>query len=365
MKKMLCTCLALLLLLPLAACGENNRQVRGLVTEVQTGEDGALTAFVVRTQGGEQVGVLLTEGTAAIPTGDGPWSGDELRTQFQQDLQPDVQISAACLRPKKTLATRNGQEIAAYQADTVYITGQLNRGTAALADGTALDVLEDYFSSANRTYLLPDGTELLRVRGPSGPEHHYVGSLESFDDLSEQAKRKVLAFYEARGALFDEGAELERAYSDWKAKGEDFSCHWLEQEVSPSASSEKVMYFGTHVTLPLDQEEAGTAYTLSLGEAFDRETGEYLSLWDLFRCSQEEAQQAIIDAALDWRGSGGVRAGLEAAFAPERVVVGTDSLYMHFEPGIISEEPTGYAFNADVSKLKDLMYDWAVPESGE
>lgn len=363
MKKMLCTCLALLLLLPLAACGENNRQVRGLVTEIQTGEDGALTAFVVRTQGGEQVGVLLTEGTAAIPTGDGPWSGDELRTQFQQDLQPDVQISAACLRPKKTLATRDGQEIAAYQADTVYITGQLNRGTAALADGTALDVLEDYFSSANRTYLLPDGTELLRVRGPSGPEHHYVGSLESFDDLSEQAKRKVLAFYEARGALFDEGAELERAYSDWKAKGEDFRCHWLEQEVSPSASSEKVMYFGTYVTLPLDDEDGCTSYSLSLGDAFDRETGEHLELWDLFRCPEAEARQAIIDACLDWTGSDEIRPEMEAAFSTERVIVGRDGLTLDYEPGSMPSQEHGYFFNADLSKLKDLMYDWAVPKS--
>ena len=55
------------------------------------------------------------------------------------------------------------------------------------------------------------------------------------------------------------------------------------------------------------------------------------------------------------------KAGLEAALTPERVVVSSDSLYMHFEPGVISEDPTGYAFNADMGTLKDLMYDWAVP----
>ncbi len=361
MKRTLCACLALLLMLPLAACGEESRQVRGLVTEVKTGEDGALTAFVVRTQGGEPMGVLLTGDTLAVPPRSGSWTSSEMRVEFQEALEPDIQISAACLRPKKTLTTQDGQKIAAYQADTVYITGRLNRGAVALADGTVLDVLEDYFSSTNRTYLLPDGAELLLVRGPSGPEHHYVGGLESFDDLSEPAKEEVLAFYEARGALFDEGAELEKAYSDWKAKREDFRCHMVEQDVSPSASSRRVMYFGTHVTLPLDHGDSCTSYTLSLGDAFDRETGEHLELWDLFCCSEAEARRAIIDAALDWSENDELRAEVESAFFPERVIVGNDGLSMDYEPGSMPSQEHGYFFSADLSKLKDLMYDWAVP----
>lgn len=362
MKRMLCACLALLLLLPLAACGEQTKQVQGLVTQLQLSETGELTSFVVRTRTGEQVGLLLNEKTFAAPPQSGSWTDSEMRAEFQKALEPDVQISAACLPAKQMLTVGDGQELAAYTADHIVIIGRLHRGAAALADGTAVDLLEED-CSPNHTYLLPDGTQLLNVRGPYGPEGCYVMGLENFADLSQQAQEKISAYYEAQGVLYDERAELEKAYADYLKRGEDFQCHMVEQDVSPSASSEKVMYFHTSLTLPLYRDGSGTVYTLSLGDAFDRETGEHLGLWDLFQCSEEEARQAILDAALDWPGSGDVRAGLEAAFSPERVVVGTDRLYMHFEPGIISEEPTGYAFDAGLSKLQDLMYHWAVPRT--
>lgn len=57
---------------------------------------------------------------------------------------------------------------------------------------------------------------LLAVTDSSGPDNCYVGGIESFDDLSETAKEKVLAYYEAQGTLYDEEAELERAYAAWQ-----------------------------------------------------------------------------------------------------------------------------------------------------
>ena len=38
------------------------------------------------------------------------------------------------------------------------------------------------------TYQLADGTELLRVNKPVGPENVYSGNRESFDSFSEEAK---------------------------------------------------------------------------------------------------------------------------------------------------------------------------------
>ena len=358
-KRYLILLLALLLLLP--ACGRENHRVEGTVTQVQTSESGELTAFVVQVRGGEETGVLLDESTDAIPAEPGGWTTSGMRAEFQKDLQLDVTVFASCLPKKQKLIAGDGRELTAYQADYITITGRLNRGAVTLKDGTAVDVLEEGYYSTSRTYRLPDGTELLWVRGPSGPENHFVGSLESFNDLNQQAQKRISAWYEERGLLYDEGAELEKAYAAWQKSGEDFRCSMVEQDVSPSASSGKVMYFHTSLTLPLYQDEAGTSCALSLGDAFDRETGEHLELWDLFRCPEAEARQAIIDACLDWAGSGDIRAGLEAALTPERVVVSSDSLYMHFEPGVISKDPTGYAFNADMGTLKDLMYDWAVP----
>lgn len=360
-KKRLCLFLALLLLLP--ACGNGRKMAYGTVAEVQTGESGEIAAIVVDGDGGKQFGVLLTEETWTIP-----WSEEDVQVdeeaEFQTQLQPGVRVAVEQLPGGKELETAGGGKVRAYEAYYIRVTAILRRNAAELADGAALDIL-DHGGISGVTYLLPDGTELLWVRGPSGPENCFVGGLESLHDLSEPAQKRISAWYAERGLLYDEKAELEKAYAAWQKNSEDFQCPMVEQNVSPSASSERVMYFGTHLTLPLYQEEDVTACTLALGEAFDRETGEYLELWDLFRCSPEEARQAIIDASLDWAGSGGVRAGLEAAFTPERVVVGTGSLYMQFEPGVISEEPTGYAFDVDLSKLRDLMYGWAAPKRAD
>lgn len=362
MKKRLYLILALTLILGLSACGDGRKMAYGTVAEVQTGDDGEVAAIVVDGDDGKQFGALIAEDTWLSPWGEGSWTGEEARVVLREQLQPGARVAVEQLPGRKELETAGGGKIRAYEAYYISVTAILRRNAAKLADGTTLDVL-DHGGVSGVSYRLTDGTELLWVRGPSGPEHHYVGGLEGFDDLSETAQKRISAWYEERGLLYDEEEELEKAYAAWQKNSEDFRPRMVEQAISPSASSERVMYFGTDLTLPLYQEEGGTACTLALGEAFDRETGEPLDLWDLFRCSQEEARQAIIDACLDWRGSGGVRAGLEAAFDPERVVVGADSLYLYFEPGIISEEPSGYAFNADLSKLKDLMYDWAVPKT--
>lgn len=53
-----------------------------------------------------------------------------------------------------------------------------------------------------------------------------------------------------------------------------------------------MIYFLTSVTLPIN---GSVATEVRLGAAFDRETGEHLSPWDLFACSEEEARQTLLD----------------------------------------------------------------------
>lgn len=360
MRKKLYFLMTLALLFGLTACGKGSVQLRGLVTEVQTGPDGVLTAFVVQASDGSRTGILLTGDTFAAPSRSGSWTGSEMRAEFQAELLPDVSVSAVCLSPKKKLTAQDGQEIAAYEADTIYINGRLNRGAVTLADGTAIDVLEDNNPVADRAYRLPDGTELLWVRGPSGPEHCYVGGLESFDDLSTRAQEKVSTWYENRGPLFDEAAELEKAYSDWKSKGEDFQSHMVDQSTSPSASSERVMYFLTTVTLPYYGEGSATVYNLRLCDAFDRETGEHIDTRDLFTCPWEQVVQAILDG--DPTLSDPLRAEMETALTPERIEIFSDSVSVNFEPGVLpSHTPdSGYSLSAHVT---ELMYPWAAPKT--
>lgn len=353
MNKRRCTfLLALTLLLP--ACGETPRQIQGVVTEVQYSQTGELTAFAVLDQDGRETGVLLSEDTHAVPAEPAGWTSSGMRAEFQKDLRPDVQISASCQSKRRTLSVGDGRELTAYQADYVTITGRLKRGAAVLEDGTALDLLEEGYYTAAHTYCLPDGVQLLQVRPPAGLDSR-------FDGLSQRAGEGISAYYEAQGLLYDERAELEAAYADWQKKGEDFRCHSLEQSISLSASSEGVLYFRTDVTLPLDHGDSCTSCSITLGAAFDRETGEYLSLWDLFQCPEEEARQAIINAALDWPSSGTIRPELEAAFTPERVVVVSDGLIMDYEPGSLPSQEHNYFFDADLDAVAGLMYSWAVP----
>lgn len=348
----------ILFLLLLPACGDGHKMAYGTVAEVQTEDSGEITAIVVDGDDGKQFGVLLTEETWTIP-----WSEEDSQidtdTEFQAQLQPGTRIAVEQLPGRKELETAGGGKIRAYESYYIRVTAILRRNAAQLADGTALDVL-DHGGISGVTYLLPDGTELLCVRGPSGPENCYVVNLESFDDLSGTAQEKVSAYYQERGALFDEAAELEKAYSDWNAKGEDFQSRMVEQSVSPSASGEQVMYFLTTVMLPYYGGGSATAYELRLCDAFDRETGEHIDTRDLFTCPWERVVQAILDE--DPTLTPALRAEMEAALTPERVEVFSDNVSVNFGPDTLPSHTPGWGYSLSAC-ISDLMHPWAAPKT--
>lgn len=355
--------LALALLPGLAACRPKaDKQVQGLVTQVQTSAEGELLSFIVQTDGGDQVGVLLTGETHVSPSGSLCGTPEEFWQAFQAELTPDVEVSALCFSASKKLTAQDGREFSAYEAHDVIITGHLRRGGASLRDGTALDVLESAYHPAERTYFL-DGVRLLSVSAPSGPASSYVMGQESLDDLSEAARERVLAYYEERGLLYDEVEELELAYANQRSMGENFHCHHLDQSVSPSASSQRVMYFLTTVTLPTDHGDTCTAYELRLGDAFDRDTGERIPAWDLFTCSREEVLSALLEASRITDPA--LRAEMDHAFTPERIALFPDSISANFERGSLPSQEHDYILSARIADLPGLLQDWAVPQSPE
>ncbi len=101
------------------------REIKGMVTGLQAGENGSLTAIVIQTDAGEEIGILLTEDTLVYSSESGSWTMDELRAAFQAVIRHDTMISAECVRGKKALTTDNGARIAAYEARYVRVTGQL------------------------------------------------------------------------------------------------------------------------------------------------------------------------------------------------------------------------------------------------
>ena len=271
------------------------QELTGLVTGIRTDENGDLTAIVLQTSGGKETGILLTEETIAFPPGSGAWTSEEGRAAFRAALAPDSLIIADCTRGKHTLAADGGAQIAAYEARRIQISGQLLRGAAAAQDGTILDVLEDNIWQ-RRTYQLADGTELLQVNAPHGPQNSYVGGVEGFETLSETAQEQLAAFYNSRGLLYDVQDVLEQVYSLYQQLGADFRPGLVEQSVSACASNDRILYFLTAVTLPTGRENGNICWEVRLCDAFDRETGARIDTWDLFTAPKETVIQALLDA---------------------------------------------------------------------
>lgn len=359
MKRITALLLAALLALGLTGC-QDGKSVMGRLVEVQTAEDGSLSALVLELDG-KRTGVLLAEKTSVWPRGEGSWTGEEAMEAFRKDLQPGNELSAWCYPRKEKLKTAEGESIPAYWGQSIHIAGILKRNARTLRDGTAVDVMENGSHGDNRTYRLPDGTELLRVDDNGGPENHYVMSLESFDDLSEAAKEKVRAYYEGQGPLFDELEELEKSYAAYRELGEEFQCGWVQQDTTPTASNEKIMYFVTSLLLP--QEHGGrTSYEQQFGGAFDRETGEKLSNWDLFGVPEAEVRRRLPELC-GWVDEPELRRAMSEALDPEWLVFFPEHVSVDFPPGTLPGVENGYIISLDYKDAPEGFFQpWAVPQ---
>ena len=357
MKRMASLLLAALLAISLAAC-QDEKRVEGLVVEVRTDASGDVTAFVVESEG-NRTGILIAEKTTVWPMGISSGTSAEYWVQFQKELRVDALASAWCYPRREKLETADGETVRAYWATSVDIDGELEREALTLRDGTAVDVLERD-GRRSRSYRLPDGTELLRVEEPFGPENCYVGDLESFDDLTGKAQEEVRRYYEDRGLLYDEMDALERCYAAWKELGEVFRSGHISQNVTPSASSERVMYFTTELLLP---QEYGTSFynSTSLQDAFDRRTGEKLETWDLFAVPEAEVRQRLPEL-VDWEMDPAVRAAMKEVLKPEWIQFARDGLQLVYPAGSLPGEELDYIVFVDAKDLPEgFIQPWAVP----
>ena len=244
--------LPLVPILLLAGCGLSETELYGEVMQAQV-EGGRLSGLVLRTEEGEDVTVSLSENTQILS-----WIDEVDEEAFLAGEAENIQVTVTALR--------DGE---GYRAREITLRSLLVREEMlTLSDGTEVEV---WINGGDNSYRLSDGTELLREIKPSGPQNVYVGGVESFEQLSAPAQEAVATYYAEQGLLYDAEEVLERAYAEYKDGGEDFSAYWLEQSVSPSASNERLMYFTTTVTLPVD---SGEIYPVTLSAAFDRETGE-------------------------------------------------------------------------------------------
>lgn len=343
--------LILLCALLLSACSSSGTHgVSGKVVELNTGPEG-LESFVMDSSG-ELLGVTLTDRTYVKS-----WLDALSAEAFLSGSAPDVALTVYFDGPKSSLVTGSGEEVKAQEAEAVYLTGFLKPEAAVLADGTELGVWQYERATA---YAADDGTELLKVEEPVGPDYDSSSSL-SLNELGDAAQANIAAWFEDRGVLYDEQAELERAYTAWleAEDASDFQTWGLSQRIVPTTLSERVIYFLTTVDYPVGNfvmEEQ------RIGSAFDRETGEYIEARELFACPPDEAVQRILD--LSELTDPEQRAEIEAAFEPECLTIFENRLELSFDRGVLPSCETGYTLVLDLDEdVLPLLQPWAVPDT--
>lgn len=339
-----CTCM-------LAACG-STKNISGKIIETNVDDDLGMVSFVVRTDEDKDTGILITDKTSIFSFVEGMSS-----EAFKACPLTEVIVSADCEGLRRSLFTQDGNKIKAYTAKQVIIRAYLKTETAALADGTAVNIWQ--YSDAE-AYTLQDGMELLRVQNPIGPKNVHVGGIEGFDDLEEAAQKQILAFYQDQGQLYDVQDELKKAYEDYLKAGKpsQFDSRMIRQATTPTASNERLMYFLTSVLLPIDGTHEDEC---RIGAAFDRTSGEHIDNSCLLSCSREKAIEKILDIA-------GVedpvlRAEMEKAFQPENMTFFPEQLEICFQPGTLPSQECAWILALDYDdRLAEILCEWAIPE---
>lgn len=338
----------------LVSCN-NQRDMSGRIMETNIDDNSQLISFVIQNDDGKDVGILLTDETYIFT-----WVDGITEDEFKNGSFTEATVSVKCENSKRSMTTKNNQEIPAYKAKQIHLMGLLTAKTAALSDGTITNIWN--YSNAS-AFTLPNGIELLRVQKLSGPNNVSVGRVENFDDLNEEAQKNVMRFYNEQGLLYDEQAELEKAYADYLQQDEStmFKSHMISQDIVPTASNETVIYFLTSVLLPIDYDNY---YEYRIGAAFDKKTGEVFRNWDLFSCPPEEAIQTILDLAGITDST--LREEMKNAFKPENIIFFPDNLEVCFGRGTLPSQENGYTLALDYDeKLSEILNEWAIPISDD
>ena len=349
MKRKICVFLLALCACLLSACGGPGK-VTGRVIDLNVREGGGLVSFTVETEEGDRITLELSEDTHIFSFIEGL---DVDR--FREGELAGTAVWAEYDRAGRNVEAENGKKTKVYPAELLEICGLLSQETVSLDQETAANIWQYYNC---KVYTLPDGTSLLRVRNPIGPENVSVGGTENFSGLGEKAQGKILEYYQTRGLLYDEGAQLEKAYGAWlETEGEGFQEYSLGQEISPSASSPRLIYFLTAVTLPIDGNYIQELCTCA---AFDKSTGDYVENSELFSCPREELAGRLLDLA-DLQDEQ-LKQEMEQAFEPENLVFYPDFAELHFPVGSLPSQEYSWRLILEYDKgLGDIMQDWAIP----
>lgn len=343
MKKAILLALCLLLL---SGCS-NNKSRFGEITEVYPAEDSGYTELLFRDSSSDaKIGLVITDETDI----------DALHIDKQKIRNGEFSAAKVMVERGKKLGKSSFDElIKLYEADNIHVVSILEEDQYTLSDGTMLDVWRSD-STEQDVWRLKDGTELLLVQEPVGPEHVSVmGTDASFDDLPLEAQERISEYYAERGLLYDLNAELEAVYTEWQEieEKEFFSRRYVSQSISPVFANESIICFLTSVY------GDGTGET-RIGDIFNKETGEYIDVWDMFSVSEEEVRKRIFThtrVKLDPK----VIDAMQAALKPEYILFYRDFLEINFPSGTLPENRNYYNQIIDYDDILYMLNEWAIP----
>lgn len=325
------------------------RQVEGRILEAREGDTAGSVSLVIQAEDGEELGLLLSDGTDVFSLLDGGVSNDFLEGRFSDRAVVSVYLTG----PWGRMETEDGRTLPVYHARQITLCGYLTPEQTVLPDGTTAQIWQELNAFV---YKLADGTELLRVSLPPDPGAAWGGG-ENQDALSGQAQARIRAFFEEQGLLYDEQAELEKAYEAYCEAPEDFDARSLSQETYIVASSDAVLYFRTSVLLPVDGAEVTE---VCVGTAFERETGEPVENQALFSCPPQELIQTLLDGGQITDPA--LREEMAEAFDPRGLVFLPDCLEVNFPRGSLPSQPYTMQLIVEYEEpLTDVLEEWAAP----
>lgn len=231
-------------------------------------------------------------------------------------------------------------------------------------DGTQVKQWRDEEEKTER-FQLSDGTDLLQVSVITNfaPEKDVKG-LTGITNMSEEAQKAVLSYYEEMGDVFDLDERLKIAYQDYldsSDTGERFTTHTILQEVMPSAENDIYVSFLTALTMPKQDHFTGDTICCYDGKIFDREDGHIIELKELFQeedWDQAQKELSLICADDDTTVSD---EDIIGAIDQADILVFQDYLEVWFPYGTWERQEFDKGFGIKYDRLGEVLKDWAIP----
>ncbi|MBQ6834171.1 MAG: hypothetical protein IJO55_07130 [Lachnospiraceae bacterium] len=224
------------------------------------------TILTIEVDPGKETNLVLRDETKMIT-----WPDEEIEKAFRENPPVFTNIMALCNPEEIEMIDAFGQPISVYEVETLYIDGmKMEDDQLVMEDGTVVEAWRGYRYTM---YQLEDGTEILREDLPVGPDE-VENNGTNLDELNDDAKALIFAYYEEQGEQYSVEEEVKAAYQAYKAytSEADFERYRITQYVLPESVNEEK----TTITTLVRKNTGACMQELTWDTVFDSSTGELI-----------------------------------------------------------------------------------------